>query len=116
MGAIASNLMNEPDPPPPAERRWQFRRRSFLAGLVVHSGGRFSFGCKIKEISTTGAQIAFAPGSLLSSHCYLVNRSSDVAYYCEVVWATSASAGFEFLETFAMTKLPPEVDFLKRFR
>jgi PilZ domain len=103
-------------PPAPPERRPSPRRRALLAGLVVHSAGRFSFQCTIKDISATGMRIVFAASSFMPSQIEVVNRSNGTVYRCEVVWTKATSAGLKFLGTYNMADLPPELDFLRRFR
>jgi hypothetical protein len=106
--------MSNPEPPP-AERR-RPRRRALMQGLVVHSGGRFSFPCTIKDISDTGIRILFAAGSAVPSQIEVINRSSGMVYHCDVVWTTNTAAGLKFRATYDMKELPPELDFLRRFR
>ena len=109
--------MNSPDQPsPPPERRPSPRRRALLAGLVVHSAGRFSFPCTIKDISESGIRIIFAAGSAVPSQIEVINRSNGMVYHCDVVWTTNIAAGLKFRSTYDMKDLPPELDFLRRFR
>ena len=108
--------MNNPDPPPPPPERRRPRRRALLAGLVVHSAGRFSFPCTIKDISESGIRIIFAAGSAVPSQIEVINRSNGIVYHCDVVWTTSTAAGLKFRTTYDMKDLPPELDFLRRFR
>jgi len=104
------------DPTPPSERRPKPRRRALLAGLVVHSAGRFSFPCTIRDISQSGARIVFAAGSALPSQIEVINRSNGIVYHCDVIWTTTIAAGVRFTATYDMKELPPELDFLRRFR
>jgi len=109
--------MNKSEPPsPPPERRPRPRRRALQAGLVVHSAGRFSFPCTIKDISDGGARIQFAAGSAVPSQIEVINRSNGAVYHCEVVWTTNTGAGLKFRTVHDMKDLPPELDFLRRFR
>ena len=101
--------------PPPAERRTP-RRRALMQGMVVHSGGRFSFPCTIKDISDGGIRIVFAAGSAVPSQIEVINRSNGVVYHGDVVWTTNTAAGLKFRATYDMKDLPPELDFLRRFR
>lgn len=87
-----------------------------MQGLVVHSGGRFSFPCTIKDISDGGIRILFAAGSAVPSQIEVINRSNGMVYHCDVIWTTSAAAGLKFRATYDMKELPPELDFLRRFR
>ena len=109
-------MSDSDSPPAPPERRPSPRRRALLAGLVVHSAGRFSFPCTIKDISASGARIIFAASSFMPSQIEVVNRSNGTVYRCEVVWTKPTSAGLKFIGTYNMADLPPELDFLRRFR
>ena len=109
--------MNNPDPPQsPPERRPNPRRRTLFAGLVVHSAGRFSFPCTIKDMSAGGARIVFTAGSAVPSQIEVINRSNGAVYHCDVIWTSNIAAGLKFIATYDMTNLPPELDFLRRFR
>jgi hypothetical protein len=109
--------MSIPDPPStPPERRPSPRRRALLAGLVVHSAGRFSFQCTIRDISAGGARIVFAAGSAVPSQIEVINRSNGAVYHCDVIWTTNIAAGLKFTASYDMKDLPPELDFLRRFR
>ena len=108
--------MNNPDPPPPPPEPRRPRRRALLAGLVVHSAGRFSFPCTIKDISENGIRILFAAGSAVPSQVEVINRSNGMVHHCDVVWTTSTAAGLKFRASYDMKDLPPELDFLRRFR
>lgn len=52
----------------------------------------------------------------MPSQIEVINRSSGIVYHCEVVWATPVAAGLKFLAIHKMADLPPELDFLRRFR
>ena len=108
--------MNSSNPPPSPPERRRPRRRALMAGLVVHSAGRFSFPCTIKDISDTGIRIIFAAGSAVPSQIEVINRSNGLVYHCDVVWTTTIGAGLKFRATYDMKELPPELDFLRRFR
>ncbi|MES2253821.1 MAG: PilZ domain-containing protein [Pseudomonadota bacterium] len=109
--------MTTSDPPPsPPERRPSPRRRALLAGLVVHSAGRFSFPCTIKDMSEGGIRIQFAAGSGVPSQIEVINRSNGIVYHCDVIWTTNVAAGLKLTATYNMKDLPPELDFLRRFR
>jgi len=101
---------------PPTDRRPAPRRRALLAGLVVHSSGRFSFPCTIKDVSEGGMRILYAAGSSMPSQIEVINRSAGIVHHCEVIWTTPVAAGVKFLATHKMVDLPPELDFLRRFR
>jgi hypothetical protein len=108
--------MNSSNPPSSPPERRRPRRRALMAGLVVHSAGRFSFPCTIKDISDTGIRILFAAGSAVPSQIEVINRSGGQVYHCDVVWTTNTAAGLKFRATYDMKELPPELEFLRRFR
>jgi len=87
-----------------------------MAGLVVHSAGRFSFPCTIKDISESGIRILFTAGSAVPSQIEVINRSNGIVYHCEAVWTTNTAAGLKFRNTYDMKDLAPELEFLRRFR
>lgn len=107
--------MNNPSPPPPPDWRTP-RRRALMQGLVVHSGGRFSFPCTIKDVSDSGVRILFTAGSAVPSQIDVINRSNSMVYHCDVIWTTNTGAGLKFRATYDMKELPPELVFLRRFR
>ena len=108
--------MNSPEPPSSPPERRRPRRRALQAGLVVHSAGRFSFPCTVKDISDGGIRIVFAAGSAVPSQIEVINRSNGMVYHCDVVWTTNTGAGLKFTATYDLKNLPPELDFLRRFR
>ena len=52
----------------------------------------------------------------MPSQIEVINRSNGIVYHCDVVWTTSTAAGLKFRTTYDMKDLPPELDFLRRFR
>ncbi len=100
--------------PPLAERR-KARKRTLLSGMVVHSQGRFSFPCTIRDVSASGARIAFARGTALPGELYLIDRRNNMAHRCAVAWVRDAEAGLAFRASFPMHALPDGADFLRRF-
>ncbi|HEY0265116.1 MAG TPA: PilZ domain-containing protein [Rhizomicrobium sp.] len=100
--------------PPLAERR-KARKRTLLSGTVTHSQGRFSFPCTIRDVSASGARIAFARGSVLPGEIYLIDRRNNVGHRCAVAWVRDAEAGLAFRASFPMHALPADADFLRRF-
>ncbi len=100
--------------PPLAERR-KARKRVLLSGLVVHSQGRYSFACTIRDTSIKGARIAFAAGNALPGEIYLIDRRNNTVHRCEIAWMRDNEAGLEFRASDSMAALPDSLAFLRRF-
>ena len=102
-------------PPPLANRRPTPRKRAFLGCRIVYAEGRFSFPCTIRNISPTGARIAFAPGETLPARFYLINAREHTGHQARIIWASQTEAGVELESTFPLHDIPPEFSYLKRF-
>ncbi len=101
--------------PPPLAERPKPRKRALLSGTVVHSQGRFSFACTIRDTSVTGARIAFAGGNALPGEIYLINRRGNTVHRCDIAWMRNNEAGLEFRSSDNMAALPDSLAFLRRF-
>ena len=62
-----------------ADRRPKSRRRALLGGVVVHSGGRFTIPCTIRNLSEDGARIAFKRGQMLPSSWWTPGQDRAIA-------------------------------------
>ncbi len=101
--------------PPVAERRPKSRRRALLGGMVVHSGGRFSFPCTIRNISEDGARIAFKKGQMMPSDFFLVDTWAGQGHRAHIAWVTANEAGLSFTTSFDMNAITdPALGYLKR--
>jgi hypothetical protein len=101
--------------PPVAERRPKSRRRALLGGMIVHSGGRFSFPCTIRNISEDGARIAFKKGQMMPSDFYLVDTWAGQGHRAHIAWVTATEAGLSFTKSFGMNAITdPGLGYLKR--
>lgn len=70
------NMMFQREPvPPQAERRPNGRRRALKGGIVVHSQGRFTFPCTIRNISAEGARITFKLGEVMPVDFILIDTT-----------------------------------------
>lgn len=107
--------------PPPAERRppnsgMKVRRRALLGGLVVHSQGRFSFPCTIRNLSGDGARITFKKGQMMPSAFFLIDTWAARGHRAQVAWITASEAGVSFNDSFDMDAIAdPALAYLKRY-
>jgi hypothetical protein len=111
-------MMFQRDPvqmPPTAERRPKSRRRALLGGMVVHSGGRFSFPVTIRNLSEDGARIAFKKGQMMPSDFYLVDTWAGMGHRARIAWVTASEAGVAFSQSFDMNAITdPGLGYLAR--
>jgi len=102
--------------PPAADRRPNARRRALKGGMVVHSGGRFTFPCTIRNLSEDGARIAFKRGQMMPSDFYLVDTWAGQGHKAHIAWVTATEAGLSFTGSFDMNAITdPALGYLKRF-
>ena len=110
-----SDAVHTLNAPPAADRRPKSRRRALLGGLVVHSGGRFSFPCTIRNVSEDGARIAFRKGQMLPSDFYLVDTWAGQGHRARIAWVTATEAGLSFSGSFDMNAITdPALSYLRR--
>jgi hypothetical protein len=110
------DMQTQTHTPPVAERRPKSRRRALLGGQVVHSGGRFSFPCTIRNISEDGARIAFKKGQMMPSDFYLVDTWAGQGHRAHIAWVTATEAGLSFSTSFDMNAITdPALTYLKRY-
>ena len=105
--------------PPQAERRPQTgtkgRRRALLGGMVVHSGGRFSFPVTIRNISDDGARVAFKKGQMMPTDFYLIDTWAGQGHRAKIAWVTATEAGVAFSQSFDMNGITdPALNYLAR--
>jgi hypothetical protein len=101
--------------PPVAERRPNNRRRALLGGMVVHSQGRFSFPCTIRNISADGARIAFKRGQVMPSDFILIDTWAGQGHRAHIAWLTATEAGVSLANSFDMNAITdPALGYLKR--
>jgi hypothetical protein len=106
--------------PPPAERRPQTgmkgRRRALLGGVLVHSQGRFSFPCTIRNLSEDGARITFKKGQMVPSNFILIDTWAARGHRAHIAWVKANEAGVSFTGSFDMNSITdPALNYLKRF-
>lgn len=113
----AVHTLNSPQPETGmADRRPKSRRRALLGGVVVHSGGRFSFPCTIRNLSEDGARISFKRGQMLPSEFFLVDTWAGQGHRARIAWVTASEAGVAFCDSFDMNAIEDAaLGYLKRF-
>jgi hypothetical protein len=83
--------------------------------MIVHSNGRHSFGCVIRDLSLTGARVTTPPGAQLPSRLYVIHLRNQNAYDSDVVWFNGREAGLAFRRMLPLGKLnQPELAYLKK--
>lgn len=101
---------------PRAEGRKSERRQSALTGKIVYQRGIHAFSCTIRDISATGARIAFAEAHIVPNQFYLIDSRSRVVHDVKVVWVAYSQRGVRFMHSYAIDqRLPPNMEFLKRY-
>jgi hypothetical protein len=116
-GQAASRLvcMSDDDLPPPADRRPARRNRMLLTGLLVYDQGSHSLRCSIRDLSDSGARVAFAKGQMLPRLVWLINVRSRTAHAAETIWATEGAAGLRFTDAVDLNgEVVKDLAYLKR--
>ena len=98
-----------------AERRPHRRRRVVYPGFVVHDRGRGLMSCTIRDLSATGARIAFGRGPLFPNDVHLIDISGCRAHEAQVVWLKGYQAGLAFVRSTGIESMvEPSLAFLKK--
>jgi hypothetical protein len=109
-----NSLNSDDDLPPIVQRRQASRRRMLFPGKIVHRNGAQSFGCTIRDISTSGARISVSQGEVVPKHAYLIDIRNGVAHEVVVIWIRPPSFGLKFLNTYQLSDLTnQDLQFLK---
>jgi hypothetical protein len=104
-----------PDPLAPVDRRLKPRKRVLLSGAVVYGDGKFSFQCKIRDVTADDARIVIPAGQPLPSEIYLINMHDQTAHKANVMWLRNIDAGLRFVSTFTLPIAnDPSLEFLNR--
>ncbi len=99
-----------------AERRPNKRRRVLSPGYAVYDQGRGLLACSIRDLSATGARIAFSRNSMLPGNFYFIDIASHLIHEARVAWSSQYQAGLSFHRSFAVEQIvDPALDFLKQF-
>jgi hypothetical protein len=80
-----------------AERRNSERKRTLLQGRVVFNNRFSTIECTVKDLSGTGAQIAFEHPTEIPRQVELEIPSRGLAVRCEVRWSRDKRHGLQFL-------------------
>src|SRR5437868_1875436 len=96
LALLESNL----DVPPLADGRTRWRKRVFLAGVLVHDAGRHSFPCTIRDVADSSARISIPPRYLLPGELYLIKVKAGTAHHARLVWSREKEAGLRLLDSF----------------
>jgi hypothetical protein len=100
---------------PPGGRRPPRHRRISTNGLIVHSHGRHSFGCIIRDLSVTGARVTIPTDVQLPARLYVIHLRDQTAYDSDVVWFQQGEAGLAFRRKLLLGQLTaPELAYLKK--
>src|SRR5476649_1465246 len=98
-----------------ADRRPSRRKRQLLPAMVTTLNGQQKFDCTIRDISESGARVAFPKTAQFPSVMYLINVRDRVVYEANVVWCGQAEDGVAFIQTLALSAIvDPAMSFLKR--
>ena len=79
------------------ERRWQRRRPTAIAGQVIVNGHSQALACTLQNLSSGGAQLAFATAVDLLTEFELEVASLDLRVEAKVVWSREERYGVVFL-------------------
>lgn len=79
------------------ERRNALRQRSLLQGRVFFNNGRSSIDCMIRDISATGAKLAFSSAVETPARVELQIPNKGETYSAKVAWRRGDEMGVTFL-------------------
>ena len=78
------------------ERRISPRRKSILQGRIYFNDGRSSFDCTIRDISSTGAKLAFSSAVETPSVIDLYLPNKKETHSAKVMWRRGDEMGVAF--------------------
>ena len=90
-----------------ADRRSEQRRRSLMTGKIVHSGGRGSFDCTLRDLSDHGAQVSFTGDQRCPDDSYLIVVRTGQAHVTRVAWRRGDRMGLIFGDTVDLSASAP---------
>jgi hypothetical protein len=79
------------------ERRWHRRRLSAIAGQVTVNGQSEALACTLQNLSSGGAQLAFATAVDLPPEFELEVPSLSLRVGARVTWSRAELFGVEFI-------------------
>jgi hypothetical protein len=81
------------------EKRKAVRLRTLLGARAVFNGGKSTLDCQIRNISTTGAQLAIQNLAIMPDEDFLlVVPARNKTYRVEFRWRSDNAAGVRFLD------------------
>lgn len=90
------------------------RRRTLLAGVVIHGAAAVTNDCAVRDVSDGGARIRLASLAYLARPLVLLIPSFDSAHEAEVVWQTGREIGLKFTREIRLQAPESELDRLAR--
>lgn len=98
-----------------SEKRKTARRRTILAGKIVHGNGAFSTSCTIRDMTETGARVKIPSLHInLPNAVFLIDIRQGAAYESDVAWSRPPELGLHFTARHDMNALPAELSYLRR--
>ncbi len=70
---------------PSVERRGAPRTRTLKTGLAIYGGYLFVLDCSVRDLSATGAKLAFTPGTPVPDKFILCLPAQESVFEAEVV-------------------------------
>ncbi len=80
-----------------ADRRIAPRMRCLLQGRMVFNYKGSTLDCLVRNLSQTGARLAFNDPVALPHEFELVIEAQGVTYNARLVWSTGTAAGIRFI-------------------
>ena len=76
-----------------AERRHERRRKVLKTGLAAFNNGNSSYECQVRDLSETGAKLAFGDYALVPNDFSLLIRGEAKAHKAHVMWRAARALG-----------------------
>ena len=87
------------------------RRRAFKKALIVYRDGNCTIGCRIVDMSNTGALLK--PGDItMCPREFVLKPSIGTPHQCEVVWRQGELVGVRYLDATETENTPGRDDLL----
>ena len=97
------------------EHRTGQRKRALLPAVGCGPQGEHKFDCTIRDLSDTGARIAFSKDANFSQGLQIINIRDKLVYEARVVWCGASEAGVSFVKTRRLADLmTPLTSYLSR--
>jgi len=102
-----ANIMSDAarrDRDEPQDRRRESRRRTVLAGILVHGSKLYTTECAILDISKVGARVRIPATEVIGQPAFLVNISHGLAFEAVMTWRRADRIGLKFKDYFDLSK------------